>query len=284
MGGHITPEQADEYAIGALEPEMERLVTLHCAECVSCREIVFESERVAANLAMTVPLRPAPRHLKKKVRVRAGIDRPGLLHYAVRFGQAAAVFAAVAIAVAALTGMVSMRGQVNELRQANDQLDRQIRDVASQEVEIFALSVRLAEAERRAADLEALAETDRELLAAMLSPDSDVAEVVTLPQGRGSIGRLVWEEDQNRLWFVARKLPPLEEGQTYQLWVDTGEETISFGTFRPDESGTATHVRYVPNGISNYVTAIVTLETSGASMERSGDAIFWVRNFSRLGN
>lgn len=282
MAAHITPEQADEYAIGSLDGEMARLITLHIAECARCRAILTESERIAASLAMSAPRHRAPARLKRKIAVQAGLQRPGPLQYALRFGQAAAVFAAVLVGVAALTGMLSMRSQVQNLKDHSAELEREIRDVASQEVEIFALSMRLSEAEQRASEYEASAETDRELLAAMLSPESDIAEVVTSERGQGSIGRLVWEEDQKRLWFVARKLPQLDEGQTYEIWVDSGGDYISLGTFRPDESGTATYVRRVPNGISSYSSAIVTIESVGGSFERSGDAIFFVTNLPRL--
>lgn len=284
MAGHITQGQADEYAIGALEPEMERLITLHAADCVQCRDLLFESEDVVASLALTTPLRKAPPRLKHKVAVRSGIVRPGPLHYVLRFGQAAAVFASVVFAVAALTGMVSMRGQVQELRDQNVELDREIRNVASQEVEIFALGMRLSEAERRASEFEASAEEDRDLIAAIMNPDAETADVVSSEHANGSLGRLIWEEDQKRLWFVARNLPPLPEGMRYQLWVESGGDYLSLGSLPVDESGTATFVRNLPNGLSSYASVVVTVEHSGEPYERKGNAIFFVTNLSSMGD
>jgi anti-sigma-K factor RskA len=281
MGGHITQAQADEYAIGSLDTEMERLITLHAADCTPCRELLFEAERVASSLAMSAPPRTAPPRLKKKVAVQAGIRPPGPTHYLIRFGQAAAGFAAVLVAVAALTGMLSMRSQVSELRQQNAELRSEVRNLASQEVEIFALSIRLAEAEQRAAEIARSAERDRELWAAMASPDSDTAEVVAVEGREYAIGRLVWEQDQNRLWFVAQNLPELDEGHSYQLWLDDGGEFIPLGRLQRDDSGTATYVRHMPNGISSYNGVIVTIERSGGSFERRGDAIFFVTNLPR---
>lgn len=48
-GEHITQEQADEFAIGSLEPALERAIALHLAECAACRDIVRDSERLAAS-------------------------------------------------------------------------------------------------------------------------------------------------------------------------------------------------------------------------------------------
>lgn len=274
--GHISQEQADEYAIGSLEPEMERLVTLHAADCDLCRDLLFEAQRVASHIATAAPLVRAPRELKRRVEVSAGLRRPPVRTYVIRAAQAAAGIAAVTIAIIAFAGMISMRGQVNDLQTQNASLQDQILDISSQEVEIFALSQRLTDAERRASQFEASADQDRELLAAMISPDSDFAEVITLRAAGNSVGRLVWDEDQNRLWFVARKLPQLPSGQVYQFWVESGGDWISLGSFNSDETGTATYSRLVPEGLDSYDSAIVTIETVGASVDREGTGVFMV--------
>lgn len=274
--GHISQEQADEYAIGSLEPEMERLVTLHAADCDLCRDLLFEAQRVASHIAAAAPLVRAPRELKRRVEVSAGLRRPPVRTYVIRAAQAAAGIAAVTIAIIAFAGMISMRGQVNDLQTQNASLQDQILDISSQEVEIFALSQRLTDAERRASQFEASADQDRELLAAMISPDSDFAEVITLRAAGNSVGRLVWDQDQNRLWFVARKLPQLPSGQVYQFWVESGGDWISLGSFNSDETGTATYSRLVPEGLDSYDSAIVTIETVGASVDREGTGVFMV--------
>lgn len=276
MGGHISQDQADEYAIGSLEPELEQAIMLHAAECDACSRAIAEAQRVAGSLALGPPVEPAPEGLRKRVTVAAGLKRPGLIHRAMRMAPLAAALAAIFVAVVAFAGMVSMRGEVQDLQGRNGQLQKQIDDVASQEVEIFALSERLNEAEQKARDIEQSAEQDRELLSAMLNPDSDVAEVTTLQGAGNSIGRLVWEDDENHLWFVARNLPQLDNGQAYKLWVQSGGDYISLGTLSPDESGTATFQRYVPEGLGAYESAVVTRERSASPAERYGEAVFFV--------
>ena len=51
-GEHISQEQADEFAIGSLEAPLERAIALHLAECPACRDIVRDSERLAATFAL----------------------------------------------------------------------------------------------------------------------------------------------------------------------------------------------------------------------------------------
>lgn len=280
-GGHISQEMADEFAIGSLEQEMERLVALHAAECVRCREVIFEAERVAATLGMGVPRAPAPPRLKKKVLVGAGLRRPGALHYAARLTPMAAGLAAIIVAAASFTGMVSLRGQVSELQTENITLRDEIRDVASQEVQIFATSQRLQETEEKLDRLETSSAEDRQLLAAMMSPESKFADVTPHLDAGNPIGRLIWEEDQERLYFVADNLPQLRTGQTYQLWVDIDGDWHSLGTFNSDDQGTATYVRNVPGGLSQYESAVVTIETVGGSPSREGKAVFLVTNLPR---
>ena len=115
-GEHITQEQADEYAIGALEPRLERAIALHLAECPACRDVVRDSERLAATMALSAPSRRASRQLRKRVWTGAGIARPALLQRAWRVAPAAAAIAAIVVAAAAFTGMLSVRDEVNDLK------------------------------------------------------------------------------------------------------------------------------------------------------------------------
>lgn len=281
MEGHITQPQADEYAIGALEPEIERLITLHASDCDRCRERVFAAQRAAAYLALNAPLTPAPRAMKHRVLVRAGIRKPSLALRAIRLGRAAAGIAAAFIAVAAFTGMLVVRGDLNTLRQENARLVQEIDDVRSQDVQIFALSQRLAKAEATADELQAASERDGELLAALLSPKSDVADVSPLGAGNTSVGRLIWEADQSRIWFIAQRLPHLPEGQTYQIWLMSGGDYYSVGTFNSDETGAVVYVRAVPEGLDRYDSALVTIETLDGVPGRRGDGVFFVADLSR---
>ncbi len=272
--GHITREQADEYVIGALEPEVSRAATLHLAECSECREAVRDSERIASAMAMAAPHRKAPKQLRGRVMQAAGVTRPGPFRRFTVVARAAAGVAAVFVAVAAFTGMVTVRNEMSELRQRNDQMQAQINDALSQEVEIAALTRGLDEAERNSAELRRAAESDRDLLLALMSPKSEVADVFTKDDGAFSIGRLVWDEDQKRVWFVASDLPQRPRGETYQLWANSGGKFYSLGVFTPDATGFARYDTTVPQGLATYESAVVTVERAGGSIERTGPSVF----------
>jgi len=278
---HITQEQADEFAIGALEPQVATLVALHADDCPECRAMVAASERVATSLALGAPRRVPSPGLRRRVFKSAGLTRPGLLGMAVRVATAGAGVAAVLVAVAAFTGMVSVRGEVRDLKTENAGLQSQIDDALSQKVEIAAITRRLSDEEQTSNELRLAARGDRDLLLALLSPESDVAEVFSVNDSGPAIGRLVWDEQQKKVWFVASHLLPRPAGETYQVWVSSGGRYFSLGTFNPDDSGFARYETIVPAGLKSYESAVVTIERAGGSPERTGPSVF-VTDLSRL--
>jgi len=275
-GEHITQEQADEYAIGSLEPGLERAFAIHLAECTACRDIVRDSERLAATIALVSPRRRPPAALKQRVLTAAGIRRPGPVRRAFAVSKAIGGIAAVFVAVAAFTGMVYVRGELAGLRQDNSDLQAQIDDALTQKVEIAALSQKLNDQERAAARLEESARGDQDLVLALLSPKTKVADFVSPDENPSSFGRLVWDDEQKRVWFVASDLQQRPTGETYQLWVNSDGRYYSLGTFAPDESGLARYQTSVPEGITSYDTAVVTIERAGGSPVREGPTVFLV--------
>jgi anti-sigma-K factor RskA len=272
---HITQEQADEYAIGSLEPAIERAIRLHLAECSPCREVVRESEAIAGLLAATAPRRAAPARLKKQVYRTAGISRPSPFRRLFSISRTAAGLAAVVVAIAAFTGMVTIKNQMDDLKQANVGLQTQINDALSQRVELAAVTQQLQDQERAAAELQEASQNDRELLLALLSPNSDILAVTAPGETSRSIGRIVWDEDQKRLWFMATQLPQ-RPGETYQLWAQSGGRYFSLGTFEPDSSGFARYERVIPEGLRSYDAVVVTIERGAGSPVREGPTVFFV--------
>ena len=281
-GEHISQEQADEYAIGSLEPVLERAIALHLAECAACRDIVHDSERLTAKFALSTPLRRSPSRLKGRVLSAAGIRRPSPLQRAVTIGRAAAGVAAVFVAVAAFTGMVWMRSEVSDLHDDNADLRLQIDQALAQEVEIAALTRKIDDQEKAAARLEDAATGDQDLIVALMSEKSKVAEVISADEDASAIGRLVWDGGQKKVWFVASDLPQRPAGETYQLWVVSGGRYVPMGTFQSDEKGFARYYTVVPEGIDSYESAVVTIERAGGSPTREGPTVFFVLDLPDL--
>jgi hypothetical protein len=236
--------------------------------------VVQEAQRVAAAFALGTPHRPAPARLRKRTFRAAGVARPSPLEQVLKFGKAVAGVAAVLVAAGAFTGMVLVRDQVDDLRSQNGDLQTQIDSVQQQKVEIAALTVRLNEEERTSSELRGAAKGDRDLLLALLSTESDIADVVSVDEDAQAIGRLVWDEAQKRVWFVATHLPERPTGQTYQIWVNSSGRWVSLGTFNSDSTGYARYETLVPEGLKSYDSAVVTIERAGGSPERSGDSVF----------
>ena len=191
---HITQEQADEFAIGALDPGFMTTVMLHADACRSCEALLQESQRVAGSLVMSLPRRRPPARLKRQVLRRAGIAGPGPLAWAARLVTAGAGIAAVVVAVAAFTGMVSVRSQLDDLRLENRVLRRDIDTTLPTKVELAAITRRLTDAEKSNAELVAAARDDRDLALALLSPDSQVADVISVNESVAAIGRFIWDD------------------------------------------------------------------------------------------
>lgn len=277
----LTQEVADEFAIGSLAPAAESELAGHLRECEPCLELVRAAQRVAATLALSVPPAKPPSGLRRRTFVAAGVARPGLAGRLLRYGSAAAGVAAALIAVGAFTGMVAVRGQVRDLRQQNTDLGTQVEDLLSQKIEILALTRRLSDEERTSSELQEAARGDRDLLLAMLSPEADVAEVFSVEPGASSIGRLVWDRDQKKVWFVASQLRALSSGETYQIWASAGGKYHSLGTFNAEPTGFARYETVVPQGLETYESAVVTIERAGGAPERTGSSVF-VADLSRL--
>jgi hypothetical protein len=266
-----------------MEPVLERAIALHLAECAACRDIVRDSERIAAAFALGAPMRRARPGLRKRVFLAAGISRPGPLRKAFTYGRAVAGLAAVFVAVAAFTGMVWLRGQLGDVRQTNSDLQTQINDALSQKVQIAALTQKIDDQQEAADRLQASAQGDQDLIVALLSTKTKIADVISKDEFAHSVGRLIWDADQKRVWFVASDLPQ-RTGASYQVWVSSGGKYYSLGTFQPDENGFARHQAILPEGITSYDSAVVTIERAGGSPVREGPTVFFVADLSGLKN
>ncbi|MGH2610728.1 MAG: anti-sigma factor, partial [Tepidiformaceae bacterium] len=165
------------------------------------------------------------------------------------------------------------RNEVNGLRAENVNLQDEINEIPRQQVEIAALTERLAQAEAASVKQQEATRSDRELMLAMMSPESDTADVNATEGHDPAIGRLIWDEKLKKVWFVANRLPQLSSGETYHIWVITEGEWVSLGTFNTDANGFARVERTLPEGIAQYDQAIVAIESIAAE-RRDGDTVF----------
>jgi hypothetical protein len=169
--------------------------------------------------------------------------------------------------------MVSVRNQVNSLKAENGNLKTEIDDALSQKVEIAVLTERLGREEAASQKMQQATRDDRELMLAMMSPESGTANLLATEGNDPAIGSLIWDEKEKRVWFVANRLAPLPRGQTYHVWVISSGDFVSLGTFNTDSTGFARFAATLPNGIREYDQAVVTIQ-SVAAERKDGEAVF----------
>ncbi len=68
------------------------------------------------------------------------------------------------------------------------------------------------------------------------------------------------------LVLSASRMPVLQAGSTYQIWLLTSDAPVSAGTFTPDPAGQATFTLSAPPKVPRAVTGVlVTLEPDGGA-------------------
>ncbi len=73
--------------------------------------------------------------------------------------------------------------------------------------------------------------------------------------------------------LVVDGLPPLENGQQYQLWLIRAGQRISGAVFSTDEKSYATTRIHAPGSLFEYTAADITIEPSGGSPQPTGEKV-----------
>ena len=209
-------------ALGAESSEEREAVRAHLASCADCRDELAVLELAAASLGAAAPERPVPDlgRIRARLleRVRDGrqsavdsrqrsVDRRPLT-----VDRIWALAASIALVVCAGFLLNSLRRQrVTEVRLAAE------RSAAQAEIARLGDSLTASSA----------------LVQSLTGP---AVEVVSLAaQGpKEPRGWMFWDQPAGRWTLVARDLPVLAPGRTYQLWViTTTGQKVSAGTFEP---------------------------------------------------
>ncbi len=215
-------ELTGAYALDALDADEAAIVAAHIAECPRCAAEVQEHQEVAGFLANSGG--DAPGHLWDRIAVRierppeaedlSGGDRVVTISQSRQGGQergssrstrlaprASAFRPWLTGAVAAAVVVIAVLGiQVGRLNHHVDQLQ------TSGQGQHLAQSAQSAWANPQA---------QRVTLTAAHSTGPAVADIVILPSGTA--------------YVVNKRLPTLEQDQTYQLWGKVGDQVVSLG-------------------------------------------------------
>ena len=80
---------------------------------------------------------------------------------------------------------------------------------------------------------------ERDQLIANLTGPQVAVMTLASSGARAPSARMFWDQSVNAWTFVAHNLPKPKLGRTYQLWLVSGKQKISAGTFTPGENGDA---------------------------------------------
>jgi anti-sigma-K factor RskA len=200
-------EDIDAYALGALDAEEALALEAHLRGCDDCAALLDRALDTAGAIALSAPLVPGGGALRARVLASAAVLSDGAPKRArAPRWWAAAAAALIVLSAGALTWSAYLQRRVDNLERTNDRLET---SAAAQD----------------------------QLVEIALQPDAArVAMQGTGPAANASGGYL-WSPGREAGALVADGLPPLAEGQAYQMWIVYKDRWVSGGTFTVDASG-----------------------------------------------
>ena len=274
MSNGMSHEEAREtlevLALDALSAPERAAVLAHVDGCAACRHELAALEASAAELAYAV--RPVPMSVAQRDRIRARLlaraaddrtdaahstperapshrpttelaaaleahgEKPfhiliphattseGGLHHPSHWTAARAWWLALA---ACLVAAVSV-GSLYQVMHERDSIANAYRLVSGDRF-----------AGRSVADSLRALVADRDQLIANLTGPQVAVMTLASSGARAPSARMFWDQSVNAWTFVAHNLPKPKTGRIYQLWLVSGKQKISAGTFNPSENGDA---------------------------------------------
>lgn len=238
-------ELAAIYALGALDGEDRLKFETHLASgCEICRDAIFDSEQVLADLALTAPFAAPPDSVRERLFER--VRRDSEIESETSFGPSRLWMALAAAATVAAIGLGlyarTLQRRADDEKTAREGLER---------------------------DLGRLTET----LEAFTAPATRAVSLSGQGDAQGAAAKAFLDPQNRRLFLYVYNLPPPPPGRTYQLWLIVGDAPVSMGTFsvEPDGRGRL-DTASVPQ-FEGEVTVAVTVEPSGGVPQPTGPMV-----------
>jgi len=204
-------ELLDAYALGAAEEHEATALEEHMADCVRCWSSLNEAQRTAASLAFSTALQQAPDSLRRRIIAEAErAESPGAVGLMERLRGLWPIGAgALAAAVTAVLAFaLFLQVEVSDLRDENDELAAGIESVD-----------------------EAL-EQQRQLMAVLAAPDVQQVSLEPTDPASAATVSYYWSGSTRAGALFCNDLPPLREGQTFQVWLTTEDGIYAIGSFQ----------------------------------------------------
>ena len=203
-------ELLDAYALGAADGPEAAAVEEHVADCVRCWSSLNEAQSVTASLALSTAVQRAPRSLRSRILAETERRRQATLPSfpeRLRWLWPAATGALAAGVAAALAFAFVLRAEVNDLRDDRDRLASDMQNAG------------------------AVLDEQRQLMAVLAAPDARQINLQPAEAGSEALAVYYWSSASRSGALLSNNLPPLSQGQVYQVWLLTGDEVYDAGSF-----------------------------------------------------
>jgi hypothetical protein len=203
-------ELLDAYALGAAEPEEAAALEEHMADCVRCWPSLNEAQRAAASLALSTTFQRAPDSLRS--RILAEVERlqypagPKLLERLPKLWPAGVGLLA-ATAAASLAFTLFVQTEVSDLRGENHRLAADVETADAQLIQ------------------------QQQVVALLAAPDTQQIKLEPTDPTSSAFAVYHWNGSARMGAILCHSLPPLQEGQVYQIWFLTENESYPAGRF-----------------------------------------------------
>ena len=268
-------DNIDAWALGALDAGEARAIERHIASCGNCTELAARARDAAAALALAVPLTSASETLKARVMASASVlsAPPHARPQPRRWLQAsAATLVAAGIGVIAWGGY--LQSQVGDLRDRN----ASIGVAATVQSGQFA-TMRTELVQASAATLNSSAAQDA-VFDIVSQPDVRRTPLNGTASAPTASGRYVWSPTGDLGVFVASKLPSLEDGKSYCLWLVYDDAWVYGGLFNVDATGSGRLVVRDVGDVAAHARLrgfAVTIESSAGAKTHSAETVMQSR-------
>ncbi len=226
------------YALGTLsEPDAAAVRDLVRSDTAAAAELAGYHDIVDL-IALSAPLRRADPALRARVLAAARRERSAAGSRRLSLRRLLPWTAAAAVIALALGWGANLQQEIATLHRDNAALTAVVEADAKQLQALMTVDGDLSSQALRL-QLESSTAELQMALAVSTAPDVRAAALEPAEAGHGAGGHFLWSADTGAGWLTAYDLPTLPLGDTYQVWLNDGEDTVPAGIFVADDSGRA---------------------------------------------
>jgi anti-sigma-K factor RskA len=268
-------EIAELYPLGGLAQAERARLEQHMADgCARCEAALRANQNVATQLLEAVPpVAPRPEVLTRLLaRAEAGSVEKRRIPARRNRGRWGTLALAASVLVA--LGLGSLAALLNTQLEQERVARAELEEALAYEESISWSLVRQVETERsRRVQVEERLVGLSRVVATIEAPLVRTLALAGQGDFQAALAKAYIEPESGRLVLYAHNLPPVPDGQTYQLWVIVEDQKRSAGVFRSDSHGEAKYDTGRLPDLDGPVTVAVTLEPEGGVPQPTGPIV-----------